>query len=530
MSRRRPPKTSPPASTEVTLTPSDGRTRSPELLIASGLCVDYGSVRALEGVDFNLRSGEIHALMGENGAGKSTLIKCLTGVVSPANGQILLSGERVRPSSPHDAESLGIAAVFQEVGLIPHLSVAENICLGREPLRRFWPRLVDWSKVRSRAASALARLGLTRFDVRRDLGSCSVAIQQLVAIARALDVNARVLILDEPTSSLDRQECAALFQVLRDLRGQGLGIVFISHFLDQVEAIADRITVLRDGKLVGTLEAHALSRSKLVSLMVGREFDAAPNKKAVDNVSQRQPAFLTARGLSRKGALEHVDLDVAPGEAVGLAGLLGSGRTETARLLFGADAPTSGSIHIKQRPARFHSPRTAIAAGVAMTPEDRKAEGLLPSLSVLENVVLALQANRGMFARLSRAEQHRIANDAIVALGIKTPDAHTPISRLSGGNQQKALLARWFATDPSLLILDEPTRGIDIAAKADVLNAVERMREGGMAVLFISSELEEVVRTCTRVVVMRDRRSVAELQGGQVTEDAVLVAVAAQHG
>jgi len=467
--------------------------------------------------------------MGENGAGKSTLIKCLTGVVTPSTGEIHLSGQRIRPESPHDAEALGIAAVFQEVGLIPHLSVAENICLGREPLRRFWPRLVDWGTVRSRAKSALARLGLSKLDIRRDLGTCSVAIQQLVAIARALDVNARVLIFDEPTSSLDRQECARLFQILRHLRVQGMGIVFISHFLEQVEALADRITVLRDGKLVGTLEAQALSRAKLVSLMVGREFDAEPDKKAVDDVRQPRAAFLSTRGLSRKGALEHVDLDVAPGEAVGLAGLLGSGRTETARLLFGADTPTGGTLRVNQRPVRFRSPRAAIAAGLAMTPEDRKAEGVFPSLSVLENVVLALQANSGMFARLSRAEQLRIANDAIAALGIKTPDAHTPISRLSGGNQQKALLARWFATDPSLLILDEPTRGIDIAAKADVLNAVERMRQGGMAVLFISSELEEVVRTCTRVVVMRDRRSVTELEGGQVTEDAVLAAVAEQH-
>ena len=512
--------------------PPDHPATHPEpLLRATNLCVRFGAVQALSGVNFDLRPGEVQALLGENGAGKSTLIKCLTGVVTPTSGEIRLSGRPIRPSSPHEAEALGIATVYQEVGLIPHLSIAENICLGREPVRRFWPRCIDWGRVRARARAVLARLGLADLDVGRELAACSVAVQQMVAIARALDVEARVLILDEPTSSLDREECRNLLAILRQLRDQGLGIVFISHFLDQVEAIADRITILRDGLLVGTFDAPSLPRARLISLMVGREFDATPAPRPDEQLDADAPSqpLLCAKGLGRSGVLESVDLEIGAGEAVGLAGLLGSGRTETARLLFGADAPTHGELRLREQPVRFTSPRAAIAQGLAFTPENRKAEGLLSSLSVLENIVLTLQAKRGLFARLPRAEQNRLVADFIAALGIKTPDAHTPISLLSGGNQQKALLARWFATRPDLLILDEPTRGIDIAAKADVLREVERMRAKGMSVLFISSELEEVVGACTRIVVMRDRRSVAELRGAQITEDAVLRAVAEHH-
>lgn len=555
----------------------------PPLLEATNLCVRFGPIRALEGVSLSLRAGEVQALLGENGAGKSTLIKCLSGVLQPSQGQILLEGHPIHPQSPHDAENMGIATVFQEVGLIPHLSIAENICLGREPGRRFFRHFIDWRAVRTRAAAAMSRLGLTTLDIDRELGTCSVAVQQMVAIARALDVQAKVLILDEPTSSLDRGECARLLAVIRQLRSQGLGIIFISHFLDQVEAIADRITILRDGSLIGSFEAATLTRPRLVSLMVGRDFDFAPAKATANtepaaataadnpgtpNDQNHPPSLLTLRGIGRTGMLEHVDADIAPGEVVGLAGLLGSGRSETAQLIFGAESPTHGTMTLRGVPTRFSSPRAAIAKGIGLLPENRKTQGLFPSLSVLENLVVSIRARDGVFARLPMRAQIALAEEFVKLLGIKTPDVHAPISGLSGGNQQKVLLARWFAMRPILLILDEPTRGIDIAAKADVLRAVEKLRAGGgaagaatatnstaatpagprttqaaptpttrttqatptthpgTAVLFISSELEEVTRVCSRVVVLRDRRSIAQLSGSEITEQAVLAAVA----
>jgi simple sugar transport system ATP-binding protein len=504
---------------------------SPEpVLEVRGLTKRFDGVVALDGVDFALRSGEVHALMGENGAGKSTLIKCLTGVHSPTAGEILLAGRAIALSSPREAEAMGIAAVFQEVGLIPHMSIAENVCLGREPLRAGWPRRIDWKAVRARAAASLGRLGLGGLDVNRELSTCSVAVQQLVAIARALDMRPRVLILDEPTSSLDRDEAAQLLDVIRTLRSDGLGVVFISHVLDQVDGVADRITVLRDGKLVGVRDAKGLSRATLVSMMVGREFDSLPAPSSKTDAAERsEGSLLSARGIGRAGMLEHADVSVERGECVGLAGLLGSGRTETARLLFGAERIDRGTLAFRGSATRFDTPREAIAAGLAFTPENRKADGVIPDLSVRENIVLALQAKRGVLHRLSAAAQHALADKYIALLGIKTRDAESPISALSGGNQQKALLARWLATDPALLILDEPTRGIDIAAKAEILKAIHDLRSRGMAVLFISSELEEVVRTCSRVVVMRDRRSVAELSGTQVSEPSILNAIAQRH-
>ncbi len=508
-------------------------TPGPEpLLAARGLTVRFGPVVALDGFDFSLRAGEVHALMGENGAGKSTLVKCLTGVHVPAAGEMCLSDRRVRLRSPREAETLGIGAVYQEVGLIPHRSIAENICLGREPVRRFWPHAIRWKQVRSRARTALARLGLGEIDVNREAAGCSIAVQQLVAIARALDMAPRVLILDEPTSSLDRDECARLFEVIRRLRSEGLGIVIITHILDQVDAIADRVTVMRDGRLVGVHDARTLPRATLVSLMVGRAFDEIPVAIRSDEPlapESTESAVLSARGIGRRGSLEHVDLTLASGEAVGLAGLLGSGRTETARLLFGADDADHGTLHVKRQPVKFAAPRDAIKRGIAMTTENRKSEGIIPSLSLRENIALALQARRGLFKRLSRSEQDGLAAKFIGTLGIKTRDAETPIAQLSGGNQQKALLARWLATEPDILILDEPTRGIDVAAKAEILRTLHALRANGMSILFISSELDEVVRMCRRVVVLRDRRSVAEFRGEQVTESTILNAIAQHH-
>ncbi|HZW09615.1 MAG TPA: sugar ABC transporter ATP-binding protein [Phycisphaerales bacterium] len=509
--------------------PSSGPVRTGAGLEARGLSKAFGPVRALEGVDLTLRAGEVHALMGENGAGKSTLIKCLTGVHRPDAGEILLGGEPIAPSSPREAEARGISTVYQEINLIPHLSLAENICLGREPMRRFPPGRIDWRGARRRTAAALERLGL-RLDVSRELGACSIAVRQLAAIARAIDVNAGVLILDEPTSSLDRDEVARLFGVLGRLRGQGMAILLVTHFIDQVYAVSDRVTVLRDGRFVAERATAELSRAELVALMVGREFETLAGRAGAERAAPGggEP-LLRARGLGRRGAVEHADLGIGRGESVGLAGLLGSGRTETVRLLFGADRPDRGRIELDGRPVRLRSPRRAIARGLALTPEDRKSEGIAPTLSVRENIELALQARRGVAAVGSARARRELAEGYIRSLGIKTHSAETPAGALSGGNQQKVLLARWLATGPRLLILDEPTRGIDVGAKAEIILLIDGLRERGMSILFVSSELEEVVRVCARVVVLRDRRTVAELAGDRLTEGAVLDAIAGGH-
>jgi len=481
-------------------------------------------VTALDRVDFTVRAGEIHALLGENGAGKSTLIKVLTGVHEADAGEIRLDGELIRPASPADAERAGISTVYQEVNLVPSLSVAENLTLGRQPGRL---GLIHWGATRRRARAALARLGLD-LDVDTELGTLSVAVQQLVALARALEVKARLLILDEPTASLDEKEVADLFAILRRLRAEGLGIVFVTHFLDQVYAVCDRITVLRNGALAGEWPVAELPRLALVGRMLGRDLAAATPAAAAASPAAAAPV-LQARGLARRGALHPLDLTVARGEVLGLAGLLGSGRTETARLLFGVDRRDAGDIAVDGRPAGCASPRDAIAAGLALCSEDRKTEGILPNLSVRENLIVALQAKQGGWRVLSRAEQDRLCAHYLAALRIKTADAEVPIRTLSGGNQQKVLLARWLATRPQLIILDEPTRGIDIGAKAEIETLIAKLRAEGIAVLFISSELEEIVRNSTRVAVLRERRAAGEFTGGDLTAPRLMQAMAGGH-
>jgi simple sugar transport system ATP-binding protein len=480
----------------------------------------FPGVRALDGVDFNVRAGEIHALMGENGAGKSTLIKVLTGVYPPESGRIILDGQSIHPRSPSHAQLLGVSTVYQEVNLVPTLSVAENLFLGREPRSIFG---ISWRRIRQQSREALKRLNLD-VDVSRMLGSYSVAIQQMVAIARALDVKAKLLVLDEPTSSLDAGEVQRLFEVMRRLRGQGLGIVFVTHFLDQVYAVADRITVLRNGRLVGEFEAAALPRMQLIAKMMGRELAefeqdrAAPAERAA---TQRRP-LLKARGLARKSAIEPFDLDLNEGEIVGLAGLLGSGRTEVARLLFGIDRPQRGQILIDDSPVAIKSPRAAIALRFGFIPEDRKTQGIIPNLTVRENIILALQSSKGWLRFFTPVKQRQIADRYIAALGIATPNADALVKNLSGGNQQKVVLARWLALEPRLLILDEPTRGIDVGAKAEIQRLILALVREGKAILFISSELEEVVRCCDRVAVLRDRQKVGELVGDQINERAII--------
>ena len=495
------------------------------LLAMRGVSKRFPGVQALDEVDFDVAAGEIHALMGENGAGKSTLIKVLTGVYRAEAGRTRFDGRPVDPRSPMEAEALGISTVYQEVNLIPYLSVAENICLGRQPSRFGFLR---WGAMARRGEAAMGRLGLD-IDVTRQVSSYSIAIQQMAAIARALDVSAKLLILDEPTSSLDESEVEQLFDVLRRLRGEGLGIIFITHFLEQVYEVSDRITVLRNGRFVGRYDTATLPRIELVARMIGKDPDevAAIRQRPRAAAGEAEAkAFVRVEGLGRRGSLAPIDLTIRRGEVLGLAGLLGSGRTETARLLFGIDRADTGRVCIDGLPAKIDTPRQAIRAGFAFTPEDRRDAGIIPNLSVRENIILALQASRGAWRTLSKRKQLELAEKFIEALAIKTPGPEQAAGNLSGGNQQKVLLARWLATEPKLLILDEPTRGIDVGAKAEIEKLIESLRAKGMAILFISSELEEVVRDSQRVVVLRDRRKVAELVGERIDEREIMHVIA----
>jgi galactofuranose transport system ATP-binding protein len=496
---------------------------SAPVLRARNIAKGFQGVKALDGVELALRPAEVHALMGENGAGKSTLIKVLTGVHLPDAGTIELDGKVISPRSPREAEACGISTVYQEVNLIPTLSIADNILLGRQP-RQFGILLK--ADMRKRAEQALDRLGL-KLDVRETLNSCSMAVQQMVAIARALDIRAKILILDEPTSSLDEREVEFLFGILRKLRAEGMAIVFVTHFLDQVYAVSDRITVLRNGKFVGEYLAAELPRLKLIGAMLGRNFEELEQLQAeTAHAAPARKIFLEAKKLGKRGLMNPIDLDIAAGEVVGLAGLLGSGRTETAKMLFGIDVPDTGGIQIEGKPVAIKSAREAVRQGLAFCSEDRKSEGLIPHLSIRENLILAMQASRGPLRLLPRKEQEGLAAHYIKALNIKTPNAETPIMNLSGGNQQKVMLARWLAMQPKLIILDEPTRGIDVGAKAEIEKLVHSLRAQGMAVLFISSDMEEMVRTCQRVAVLRDRKKVGELGGGDIQVNRIMNVIA----
>ena len=496
------------------------------LLEIRGLKKSFPGVQALQGVDLTVRRGEIHALMGENGAGKSTLIKTLTGVYDRDAGESRLEGRSIRPNSPREAEEAGISTVYQEVNLIPHLSVAENICLGRQTARLGFVR---WRAIRKRADEALRRLDLT-LDTSRQLFSCSIAIQQMVALARAMDISAKLLILDEPTSSLDEREVTELFKVMRKLRAEGMGIVFVTHFLDQVYLVCDRITVLRNGKHIGEYATANLPRMELIARMIGKntaEVERMNRPSAPETVNVSGPPFLQVTNLGRRGSVCAMNLTVHSSEVVALAGLLGSGRTETARLIFGADRADSGEIRINGQPVTIRNPRDALRHRIAFTAEDRKVDGIIPNLSVRENIVLALQASRGPWARMGKSEQNALADRFIKALDIKTPGPEQRVKNLSGGNQQKVLLGRWLATEPKLFILDEPTRGIDVGAKAEIEKLIDALRKQGMAILFISSELEEVVRDSQRVVVLCDGRKIGELTGAEISEQTIMRTIAA---
>jgi simple sugar transport system ATP-binding protein len=512
-------------------------TLSSPVLELRGISKSFPGVKALSGVALNLYPGEVHTLMGQNGAGKSTLIKVLTGVYTPDAGQILLEGTPIQPASTLEAQNLGISTVYQEVNLCPNLSVAENIFIGRYPRKL---SRIDWRGMQQQATSLLERMQI-RIDVTQPLARYPLAIQQMVAISRALLVSAKVLILDEPTSSLDEKEVELLFSVLRGLREQGMAILFVTHFLDQTYAISDRITVMRNGEREGEYACSELSRLELVNKMVGAPAGdtaaesaaepaaAAPSSAAAApaEATSKLPAFLRALGLGRKGALAPMDIELRQGELLGLAGLLGSGRTEAARLLFGADRADSGTISIDGKDHNFNSPRDAIAAGIGFCSEDRKHEGAVLELSVRENLILALQARLGIMRAIPMKRQQQLAEAYVKALGIKTASIETPIGTLSGGNQQKVLLARWMATEPKMLILDEPTRGIDVRAKQEIMDYVTALCRKGMAILFISSELPEVLRCSDRIVVMRDRKAGGEYPRGALDETSVLHVIAA---
>ena len=487
------------------------------LLTMRGICKYFPGVRALENVDFTLHSGEVHALVGENGAGKSTLIKVLTGVHAKDGGKIAMEGRPISPSSPLEAMKCGISTVYQEVNLCPNLSVAENIFIGREPKKAGG---IDWKTINRRAAELLTTLNLN-IDVTKTLGSYSVAVQQMIAIARAVDVDAKVLILDEPTSSLDEEETQRLFAVVRKLKAQGLGVIFVSHFLDQIYELCDRITVLRNGELVGAYAVAELPRVELISKMIGKELGDIQSM-GKNTALCGDEVLIEADGLSAFGRIQDFDLQIHRGEVVGFAGLLGSGRTETAELLAGVAKPEQGALRMNGREVHFNSPLDAMHHKIAFCPEDRKIQGI-----IRENIIIGLQAKKGMWNHIPLKEQERIADEYIKLLQIKVSSPEQLIRNLSGGNQQKAIIARWLVTQPDLLILDEPTRGIDIGTKTEIQKMVIQLaREQHMSIIFISSEIDEMTRTCTRLAVLRDRRKVAELTGDDINSDRVMAAIA----
>ncbi|MBQ2407606.1 MAG: sugar ABC transporter ATP-binding protein [Lachnospiraceae bacterium] len=484
------------------------------VLTMRGITMTFPGVKALDNVDLTLRKGEIMALMGENGAGKSTLIKCLTGINAFEAGEIHVDGIEgaVVNHSTLDAQNKGISTVYQEVNLCPNLSVAENLFIGREPRTKLGT--INWKEMKAKAQKIINDLDIN-VDVTANLEECSLALQQMIAIARAVDLECKVLILDEPTSSLDDHEVEKLFVLMRQLKEKGVAIVFVTHFLEQVYAVCDRITVLRNGQLVGEYPIEELPRVKLVAAMMGKDFDDLAAIKTEEKQDfSKAPLVIDGKGLSHKGTIKPFDIEIHEGEVVGLTGLLGSGRSELARVIYGADKNQTGELKVCGEKVNINAPIDAMKLGMGLLPDDRKAEGIIGDLSVRENIILALQAKRGMFKLLPMSKQNELADEYIKMLQIKTASKETLIKQLSGGNQQKVILARWLATDPTFLILDEPTRGIDIGTKTEIQKLVLKLAGEGKSLIFISSEIEEMLRTCSKMIVLRDGQKV-----GEITED-----------
>lgn len=488
----------------------------------------FPGVVALDDVSFTLRAGEIHALVGENGAGKSTLIKLLTGVYQPDDGELRLAGEPVSFHHPHEAQRAGISTIYQEVNLVPLMSVARNIFLGREPKNRFG--LIDFPRMHRETAELLGGFGITA-DPRRPLHTLGIGTQQMVALARAVSVQARVVVMDEPTSSLEPREVETLFRVIRELHDRGISILYVSHRMDELYRICDRVTVLRDGRLVHTGDLKDTDRVKLVSLMLGREIAEVRRHGATSfgdgegHQAARQPV-LTATSLTKRHLLHDIGLELHPGEVLGLGGLLGSGRSETAKALSGALSLDGGEVSVGGRALRRLTPAAAIRAGISLLPEDRKAEGIVPGLSVRENIVLAAMPRLSRAGIVSRQRQDRIVEIFMERLRIKAAGPEQKVGELSGGNQQKVLLARWLCLEPKVLLLDEPTRGIDVGAKAEVQSLIDDLAREGLAVLLISSDLEELVEGADRIVVLRAGAVAGELTGDSVEESALLAVLA----
>ncbi|OLR93540.1 sugar ABC transporter ATP-binding protein [Actinokineospora bangkokensis] len=498
------------------------------VLAASGIHKRFAGVHALRGVDLEVRAGEVRALVGENGAGKSTLIKVLTGVHRPDEGSLLLRGGPVRFDGPAAAQAAGISTVYQEVNLVPSMTVAGNLYLGREPRKR---GLVDFRGMRRRAGALLTDLGID-VDPGRRLSTLGLGVRQMVAVARAVDVDAGVVIMDEPTSSLEPREVDTLLALVRRLAERGVGVVFVSHRVDELYRVCDSVTVLRDGQVVHTGALAGLDRVRLVATMLGREVatvraegtTAFSGEHAAQD--ERDEPVLVATGLRRSTVLSGVDLTVRRGEVVGLGGLLGSGRSETVQALAGLQALDGGAVVVDGKPVRTGSPAAAIRAGVVLVPEDRKAEGIIPHLSVRENIVLAALPRLSRAGVVSRAKQDAVVGAFMRRLRIKAASPEQKVGELSGGNQQKVVLARWLAMAPRVLLLDEPTRGIDVGVKAEVQALVDELAEQGLGIVLVSSDLEELVAGADRVVVLRDGVSVSELAGGEVDADGVLSAIA----
>ncbi len=496
------------------------------LLVMRDIDKRFQGVQALSSASLEVEAGEIMALVGQNGAGKSTMIKVLTGAYRKDGGSIALGGQPIDFVSPQEAQRGGVSAIYQEINLVPFRSVAENIFLGREH-RRYG--LLDWRRMNGEAADLLRRFAV-EIDVRRPLMEFSTAIQQMVAIARAVSFKARLVIMDEPTSSLDEREVAVLFDVMRRLRAEGVAVIFITHRLDELYQVSDRITVMRDGRTVMTSRMGDVDKLHLIAAMLGRDLETVRAHSTGFSATAAEPgkAMVEAEGLRIGRKVRNARVEVRERQIVGLAGLLGSGRTEVARAIFGADPPEAGTIRLGGREVSPREPAEAIALGVGYCSEDRKADGIVPDMSVRENMTLGILPRLTKLGIVDEARQREIVDRFMKRLAIKASSAEQKIRELSGGNQQKVLLARWLCTDPKLLILDEPTRGIDVGAKAEIQALIRELADQGLGVLMISSELEEIVEGADRVFVLSDGRTVADLPHTKASAAAIMAAMA--HG